>query len=120
MRGIIERWGRGTNRIVEETLEAGLAEPEMFDSRLAFTVRFNARGESTPAKGAQESSSIQEEILEVLRELGSAPLRDIVAHLQPARNRDQVRNGLRALQDRGAVVRTGATNSSRWQLRELG
>lgn len=121
MRGIIEKWGRGTNRMVEQTLEAGLLEPEMIDSRLAFTVRFNSNRESMANGEPQETSDIQDEILAVLRELGSAPLRDIVAHLQPDRNRDQVRNGLRALQDRGAIVRTGATNSSRWRLRdELG
>ncbi|MEJ7902407.1 MAG: ATP-binding protein [Thermomicrobiales bacterium] len=120
MRGIIEKWGRGTNRMVEQTLEAGLTEPEMIDSRLAFTVRFNASRELMADRGAQEVSDIHEEILAVLRDVGSAPLRDIVAQLQPDRNRDQVRNGLRALQDRGAIVRTGATNSSRWKLRELG
>jgi ATP-dependent DNA helicase RecG len=60
MRGIIERWGRGTNRIVEQTLEAGFAEPEMIDSRLAITVRFTSSRALTPERKPHVLPDIRE------------------------------------------------------------
>lgn len=116
MRGIIEKWGRGTNRMVEQTLEAGLSEPEMIDSRLAFTVRFVAAHSVSEKPLTPEPSSVQEEILAILGQVGEASLRDIVARLEPTHTRRQVRHGLERLQLEGLVLRSGATTNSRWHM----
>jgi len=121
MRGIIEKWGRGTNRMVEQTLEAGLAEPELIDTRLAFTVRFVAVHPEPVVEMPDGLSDIQREIVSVLRTVEDAPLREILALLSSAPTRDQVRKGLADLKSRGIVDQYGATNRSRWRLsRQLG
>ena len=47
-RGIIERWGRGTLKMAEETIAAGLPQPEIEDAGGCVTVRF--RGNMTYAR----------------------------------------------------------------------
>jgi len=116
MRDIIEKWGRGTNRMVEQTLEAGLSEPEMIDSRLAFSVRFVAAHSIPEEPLASGLSTVQREIVAILDQAGEASLREIVARLEPTRTRRQVRHGLERLQAEGVVLRSGATTNSRWHL----
>jgi ATP-dependent DNA helicase RecG len=37
---LIEQWGTGTNRLIEETIQYGLPEPEFEDKRISFVVTF--------------------------------------------------------------------------------
>ncbi len=111
MRGIIERWGRGTNRIIEQTLEAGLAEPEMIDSRLAFMVRFDA---NPPVSLPPGLSTIQEDILRSLRQNGPVSFGQLVKEFSGSYSEDQVQRALQHLRTRHFAVRSGATRSSVW------
>lgn len=117
MRGIIEKWGRGTNRMVEQTLEAGLSEPEMIDSRLAFTVRFDA---SPPVTLPTGLSAIQEDILRSLHKNSPVPFRQIVREFSGSYSEDQIQRALQHLRKRLFVERSGATRSSVWSATLIG
>ena len=38
---LIERWGTGTNRMIDSCVNQGLPEPEFEDRKISFIVRFN-------------------------------------------------------------------------------
>ncbi len=116
MRGIIEKWGRGTNRMVEQTLEAGLSEPEMIDSRLAFSVQFRATTSPAVALGPTGLTPIQLAVWNVLSGMDSAPLRVIRAQLDSTYSEDQIRRALQALRKQGLVIQQGSTQASIWGL----
>ncbi len=111
MRGIIEKWGRGTNRMVEQTLEAGLSEPEMTDSRLAFTVRFDA---SPPVNLPPGLSTIQEDDLRSLRQNSPVSFGQLVKEFSGSYSEDHVQRALQHQRTRQLAERSGATRSSVW------
>lgn len=116
LRGIIEKWGCGTQRMAELAQEAGLAEPDLVDSRLAFTVRFQADEAHQFALTPPGLTPIQQEVWGALLELGAAPLRTIRAQLDPDYSEDQVRRSLQALRRKGIVSQQGTTQASTWEV----
>jgi ATP-dependent DNA helicase RecG len=118
LRGIIEKWGRGTLRMADYTREAGLGEPVLIDDRLSFTVRFVADQSGSSIAVAANLSPIQQEIWNVLHATGRASLRDIRARLDKEYSVDQVRRGLQALREKGYARQQGATQASTWELKQ--
>lgn len=76
-RGLVERWGRGTQRIIELCVEAGHPEPVFVERGGAVGIKFLAGAYHPPHRVAHDLSDRQREILQVLGEEGSAPLRQI-------------------------------------------
>jgi ATP-dependent DNA helicase RecG len=115
-RGLIESWGRGTLRIANLMQEAGLPKAEFLETRLAFTVRFPGEIRVRPTPGKRRFSTLQSSILEILSESGEMTLREIHERIAEHYEREQVRQGLRALRRAGVVEQRGATNRSTWSL----
>ena len=116
-RGIIEEWGSGTLKMVDQALSAGLPIPEIADDGGAVTVRFRhslflpqpGGGEAGPAKR-------REDVLALLnRSEDGLARREILSYLGPAVSERQVRRALEELQDRGLVVSPGRGRSGRWK-----
>ncbi len=113
-RGLIEEWGRGTLRMAEFALEAGLPRPEIEDSGDCVTVRFrrpkgtNRRSERGPA-GRQDT---------ILAMLGTAKeglsLRALQARLPVDTTTRQVKRALAHLRERGLAQASGRGPASRW------
>ncbi|MDQ3656568.1 MAG: hypothetical protein M3457_16020 [Chloroflexota bacterium] len=116
MRGIIEKWGRGTNRIIEQTLDAGLSEPEMIDSRLSFTMRFRAIASPVIALVPTGLTPIQMDVWNVLSGMDLAPLRVIRAQVDPSYSEDQIRRALQVLRQQGLAIQQRSTQASMWSL----
>lgn len=87
-RGLIERWGRGTQRIIELCLRAGHPEPEFLEQSSAVGVRFLPSGYTAPLRVSSDLTARQREILHLLAGRGAIPLRDIREGLEsPPANR---------------------------------
>lgn len=72
-RGLIERWGRGTNKILAEAERAGCPEPEFEEVAGAFVVRFRTAGAKAEKHVPEELSERSLRILAILDRHG--PLR---------------------------------------------
>jgi ATP-dependent DNA helicase RecG len=76
-RGLVERWGRGTQKIVELCVEAGHPEPEFVEAGGAVGVRFLPSGYVAPLRISHDLTERQREILQAIAEEGELPLREI-------------------------------------------
>jgi len=65
-RGLVERWGRGMQKIVELCVQAGHPEPEFVEQASAVGVRFLPSGYIAPHRVAQDLTTRQREILQAL------------------------------------------------------
>lgn len=65
-RGVIESWGRGTIKMEELTVRAGLPRPEIFESAGCVTVRFSPTRYVPPQRVAQNVTERQQRVLAVL------------------------------------------------------
>ncbi|MBI1851996.1 MAG: putative DNA binding domain-containing protein [Planctomycetes bacterium] len=106
VRGLIEKIGRGTQRIVEDCRAAGLREPRWESTPLQTTLTFFAGG------AAATLSARQEKILVAVRDAKQMTALD-VAKLLGVTDRT-ARNDLQALVDGGWLVRKGKARSTRY------
>ena len=65
-RGLVERWGRGTQKIVELCLRAGHPEPEFLEIGGAVGVRFLPSGYVAPLRVAHDLTDRQRQILQAV------------------------------------------------------
>ena len=99
--GVIEVWGRGTNRVIEACRAYGIADPIFTEVSGGVTVTFMA--EVLP-DGARVPSLSQVELLEHAKEPRTLPeLMAVAGHTNRTRFRDQV---LAPLLDAGFVEMT--------------
>lgn len=83
-RGLIERWGRGTQVIVEECERAGCTEPGYRVSGGCFVVTFPLKPESRPESGpgSRPESELAQSVLFALEQgpLGKAAIAEALGH----------------------------------------
>jgi ATP-dependent DNA helicase RecG len=116
-RGIIEAWGRGTIRMEELTVRAGLARPEIFETTNCVTVRFSPTRYVPPQRVAQDVTERQQRVLTLLSESGSGlALREILERIGQGITERQARKDLEALRIHGLAQATGHGRGSRWRL----
>jgi len=116
-RGIIEAWGRGTIRMEELTVRAGLARPEIFETTNCVTVRFSPTRYVPPQRVAQDVTERQQRVLTLLSESGSGlALREILERIGQGITERQARKDLEALRILGLAQATGHGRGSRWRL----
>jgi ATP-dependent DNA helicase RecG len=63
---LIEKWGRGTQKIVKLCVEAGHPEPEFFEQANSFVVRFLPSGDIAPHRISHTLTERQRVILQAL------------------------------------------------------
>lgn len=113
-RGIIEEWGRGTLKMAELTVSAGLPYPQIEDVGGCVTVRFQ---NDRFAQQHDESKAVEREktILALLdRADNGLALREIWARLAPHVGERQARRTLKSLRNRGSVTSIGRGKAARW------
>lgn len=129
-RGIIERWGRGTLKMAEVTIAAGLPQPEIEDAGGCVTVRFRYSTASlhvvvreqiaiTDESNAQSRklSEGQRNILDLLEQADHPlALREIRTRLPQSASVRQVKRALARLRELGLAASTGRGVSARWSL----
>lgn len=114
-RGLVEKWGRGTQKIVELCVKAGHPEPEFDERAGALGVRFLPSGYIAPHRIALDLTARQRGILQILagEEL---PLRDITARLSTPAPSRTVRDDIYRLKDMGLVKAKGWGRGAVWIL----
>ena len=116
-RGIIEAWGRGTIRMEELTVRAGLARPEIIETTNCVTVRFSPTRYVPPQRVAQDVTERQQRVLLCLS--GSADglaLREIRQGFGEEIAEWEIKNDLAALKHLGLVQVRGHARWARWVL----
>ncbi|MBV8888747.1 MAG: putative DNA binding domain-containing protein [Alphaproteobacteria bacterium] len=116
-RGLVESWGRGTQKIVELCVDAGHPEPEFFEQAGAVGVRFIPREYIAPNRVALDLTSRQREILQVLSgRAPGLPLREIAAALSNRYRKALLRSDLDQLRRLDLVGTEGHARGAVWFL----
>ena len=115
-RGVIEEWGRGIARIVEQTKLAGLAPPEIEDAAGSVTVRFRNNQYMSPHGGSGDPHERRAAIVALLDQV-DRPLatREIGDRLPVRASRTTLLDDLGVLRDQGLVTLTGRGRAARWK-----
>jgi ATP-dependent DNA helicase RecG len=116
LRGMIERWGRGTQKIVELCVKAGHPEPEFGEQAGAVWVRFLPSGYIAPHRVAHDLTDRQREILHVLSKKPSMPLREIRTKMETPPSGRRLREELLHLKKLGLVSSSGHGRGAVWSL----
>jgi ATP-dependent DNA helicase RecG len=115
-RGLIERWGRGTQKIVSLCVEAGHPEPEFEERSGEVVVRFLPSAYIPPHRISHDLTERQRRILHVLSDGGRWRSRDIAGEFRPPLARTTLREDLDLLRKLGMVATEGRGAGARWWL----
>lgn len=116
LRGVIERWGRGTQKIVELCIRAGHPEPEFGEQAGSVWVRFLPSGYIAPHRVAHDLTERQRELLHILSGKPSMPLREIRASMKNPPSDRRLREELLHLKKLGLVSSSGHGRGAAWSL----
>ncbi len=128
--GVVEVWGRGTNRVIDACRAQGAAPPEFSEQAGVVTVTFKA--DVVPQTGVAEGwdrvrakqpslvglSGRQREILDVLAQHPAMAFREIRAAMVNPPSDRRLREQLLLLKKLGWVTQSGHGRSSTWTLGE--
>lgn len=114
-RGLVERWGRGTQTIVELCVQAGHPEPEFIEQAGSVGVRFLPHSYVAPHRIEHDLTTRQREILQIVAERPMA-LRGIIENMNTPPSEATVKNELYHLKKLGMVVLEGYGRGSKWLL----
>lgn len=115
-RGVIEEWGRGTLRMAELAMSAGLPRPEIEERGDCVTVRFWPADHAPSRVGGNGLIERQDAILALLdRVEDGLPLREIRARLPSQTSERQTRRALEELREKGLVALFGRGPAARWR-----
>jgi len=117
LRGVIERWGRGTQKIVELCVKAGHPEPEFGEQAGSVWVRFLPSGYIAPHRVAHDLTDRQREILQIIAHNGPIPLRKIMERMTHPPASATVRDDLYHLKRLELIDSKGHGRGSVWFLR---
>jgi len=117
LRGIIERWGRGTQKIVELCVKAGHPEPEFGEQAGSVWVRFLPSGYIAPHRVAHDLTERQREILQIIAHHGPIPLRGIMDRMSNPPASATVRDDLYHLKRLELIDSKGHGRGAVWLLR---
>ena len=120
--GVIEQWGRGTERVHELVTAAGHPPPEYAEQAGTVTVTFRAavvRRDFVPPRAPSVPPSLttlQRAVLRTLVGLAESNLSDLSAALpEPGTSPRAVQHALARLQQLGLVVLQGRGKAGRWR-----
>jgi len=116
LRGVIERWGRGTQKIVELCVKAGHPEPEFGEQAGSVWVRFVPSGYIAPHRVAHDLTERQRELLQMLAHHGRLPLREIRKRLASPPSDRMIQEDLAHLRRLGLVHSSGRGRGAVYRL----
>jgi len=115
-RGIIEEWGRGTLKMADLAVAAGLPRPEIEELSDCLTVRFRRANYMPSGIVGNDPIGRQDAILALLdRAADGLALREIVARMTSSTSERQVKRALRALHGRGLAESIGRGAAAKWR-----
>jgi len=118
LRGMIERWGRGTQKIVELCVKAGHPEPEFGEQAGSVWVRFLPSGYIAPHRVAHDLTDRQREILHVLARAKQFAFREIRQSIDNPPPERTLREDLIHLKKLGLIESEGFGRGAVWRLKK--
>jgi ATP-dependent DNA helicase RecG len=115
-RGLIEQWGRRTQKIVDWCVAAGQSEPEFEEQAGAVVVRFLPSVYAPPLRVSHDLTDRQRRLLQFLADGRPRPFREVFEHLHESISERAVRNDMTLLRNVGLVASSGRGPHSRWWL----
>ena len=115
-RGLIEQFGRGTQKMVELTERAGLVPPQFEERSGSVTVRFQPQRYAPPTRVESDMSPLQRDLLRVLSEIGPVSMSWILNELAGGAAQRTVQKNLDFLRQLGLVELSGHGRGARWAL----
>jgi ATP-dependent DNA helicase RecG len=115
-RGLIEQWGRGTQKMVDWCVAAGQPEPEFEEQAGAVVVRFLPSAYTPPLRVSHDLTDRQRQVLLILSDGKEWRLQEIYAQLQNPPTDRTVRQDLTLLRQAGLVGGSGRGAGARWWL----
>ncbi|MBX9584010.1 MAG: putative DNA binding domain-containing protein [Gemmataceae bacterium] len=115
-RGLIEKWGRGTQRIIDLCVAAGHPPPEFEERAGDVTVRFIPSGYVPPHRIEHDLTDRQRRILHALRDGRPHRADAIRAGVDPNIPDRTLRNDLTLLKSWGLIQTSGRGAGARWSL----
>lgn len=115
-RGVIEKWGRGTLKMIDLVRGAGLVAPEFSADRLEVMVTFRPIHFDAPNRINVDLTPLQRSILTVLADHGPGTLSEILSRLENRAPLRTVQNNLQTLRVIGQVELSGKASQARWFL----
>jgi len=121
---LIEKWGRGIQKIISTCLEADDPEPEFFADALEFKVTFRFPYSIKPpvyeirqaTATGHKLSKRQSEIVDILSQHEALPAKDILALLSVPVPERTLRYELLALKKLGVIESKGQTHHKVWMI----
>jgi ATP-dependent DNA helicase RecG len=117
LRGMIERWGRGTQKIVELCVKAGHPEPEFGEQAGSFWVRFLPSGYIAPHRVAHDLTERQRNVLQILATAPSLPFRGVRNAIKNQPPDRTLREDLLHLKRLGLIESDGFGRGAIWRLK---
>ena len=115
-RGIIEEWGKGTLRMANLAVAAGLFRLELEEMSDCVTVRFRRRDYVPRRIGRNDQNGWHKTILSLLdRADDGLALREITAYMASSTSARQVKRALNTLRNQGLAESTGRGVAARWR-----
>jgi ATP-dependent DNA helicase RecG len=115
-RGLVERWGRGTQRIIELCVQAGHPEPDFVEQGGAVGVRFLPSGYIAPHRISHDLSARQRKVLLVLASGESMAFSALRAKAAPNTPERTLRDDLLHLKRLDLIGSTGRGRGAVWFL----
>ena len=119
-RGLIETWGTGTNKMIEECQREGIPEPEFKERTGGVVVVFRFRepiGALSTAGGDKlQLNARQKVILELVRQQGAMNIHQIMDSLINPPSQRMVRMDLDYLRKSGFIELEGFGRSAQWKV----
>jgi ATP-dependent DNA helicase RecG len=119
-RGLIEQWGRGTQKIVDWCVAAGQPEPEFEEQAGVVVVRFLPSGYAPPRRVSHDLTERQREVLLILGNGDRWRFQDILTRLSAPPASRTLRDDLQMLKKLGLVDSGGRSVAARWWLKSPG
>jgi ATP-dependent DNA helicase RecG len=113
-RGLIERWGRGTNKIIEECERAGCPPPDFEDTGLSVAVRFRPVAEQLAEPTTPSVPSRADRIVDIIERSGPISPSEILEKLGEPINLRSLQRDLRRLREEGLVLMEGKGRATRY------
>jgi ATP-dependent DNA helicase RecG len=115
-RGLIEAWGRGTQKIVELCVAAGHPEPEFTVAAGAVVVTFRPRASVVVPRPRFDLTERQRALLDALASGEAKPLREIRARLVDPPTDRMLQQDLSRLRELGLVVAAGRGRGATYRM----
>ena len=116
-RALIEKWGSGTQKIVDICRDGGYPEPEFFEQAGAFYVRFPAGTYVPPTQVSYPLNARQRQLLDILSDRREWRFPEIYGRLDNPPSSRSVQLDLKLLRELGLVESKGRGAKARWWLR---